>query len=200
MYLVTPDYFGGNYFSIVEESLKNGADILQYRDKTNDFSIRLETALRLKNIALDYDVPFIVNDDIGLAIKTEADGLHIGKGDVSYAESRRMLPEGIIGVSTYDDVGLAVRMENSGADYVSFGPFYETVSKKDAGLYDKSVLREAVSRLKIPVFAIGGIDISNIHELMESGISGVAVISAVFSSDDPGRSTRELRSIIFGYL
>ena len=198
LYLVTPDYTPGKFFGIVESAIAGGVDILQYRDKSNTKQVRMEVAGRLRSICSDNGIPFIVNDDIDITVESEADGIHIGTGDTPYAEARERMNNGVVGVSVYGDIELALKYERMGADYVSFGPFFDTDSKKDASVYDIGVLEEARSRLTVPVFVIGGITAENISKVISCGVDGVAVISAIFRSADPESAARELKRLIAG--
>ena len=198
LYLVTPDYSPGRFYDIVESAIAGGVDILQYRDKSNPKPLRLEVANKLRSICRSSGIPFIVNDDPDVALDSAADGIHVGKDDVSYQEARKAFRNGVVGVSVYGDVEMAVEYENLGADYVSFGPFFPTPSKKDVTIYDISVLRQAHRRLKVPVFVIGGISEGNLSKVMDYGVDGVAVISAIFNSNDPESTARKLKKLVSG--
>ncbi len=196
LYLVTPDYTPGKFMDIVRSAIAGGIDVLQYRDKSNTKQVRLEVASRLRSVCNESGVPFIVNDDVDVALKSGADGVHIGKGDTPYQDARDRMGRGTVGVSVYGDVELAAAYENMGSDYVSFGPFFHTDSKRDAQIYDIGVLKEAHSRLRKPVLVIGGISEKNILEVAGFGVDGVAVISAIFGSSDPEGAARRLKNLL----
>lgn len=198
LYLVTPDYAPGRFFSIVEDAIAGGIDMLQYRDKSNTKQVQLEVAKKLNSMCRSSGIPFIVNDDLDVAVASGANGIHIGADDVPYKEARKALRNGVVGVSVYADVEKAVEYEKLGADYVSFGPFFYTDSKKDAKVYDLEVLGQIRGRLKVPVFVIGGISEKNISQVMKYGINGVAVISAIFNSSDPKTTVQKLKRLISG--
>lgn len=193
---MTPDYTPGNFFDIVEGAIAGGVDLLQYRDKSNTKHLRTEVAEKLRSICSSSGIPFIVNDDIDLAVMSGADGVHIGTGDTPYSAAREKAGKRTVGVSVYGDTEMALQYEELGADYVSFGPFFHTDSKEGAGIYDIGVLEEARSRLSVPIFAIGGITEENISEVVAFGIDGIAVISAIFRSTDPESAARRLKRLM----
>ncbi|MFG1391047.1 thiamine phosphate synthase [Acidiplasma aeolicum] len=189
LYLVTPDYYNDKIFDITEKALKNGANVLQYRDKTNNYKIRMYAGNKFRKLADDYGIPFIVDDDPVLMEIINADGVHIGKDDVPFEFLKEKYRDKIIGVSTYGDIDLALKYEKLGASYVAFGSFFNTTTKKDATMCDINILKYA-KNIKIPVFAIGGITLDNVDTLLRYSISGVAVVSAIYSSSDPAAATR----------
>ncbi|KAA8922917.1 thiamine phosphate synthase [Thermoplasma sp.] len=199
LYLVTEDYRGNNFFDIIEEALAGGVDILQYRDKTNGRDVRIEVARKIKRICSRYDIPFFIDDDVILAMEIGSDGVHIGKDDMPLPEARKIF-QGLIGYSTYGDREMAVFAEKNGADYVAFGPFFHTDTKKDAGVYNIKVLENIHSHVSIPVFVIGGINQSNVRAFSGYGIDGIAVVSAIFSAKDPEKAARELKHELQTYV
>lgn len=196
LYLVTPDYYDGNFYEIVEDALNNGVDILQYRDKTNSLETRIEVAGNLLKITRKHDVPLIIDDDIRVVKAVNADGLHLGKDDMPVSEARKQLKNKIIGASAYGSIDLAQNLEKQGADYVAFGAFFETQSKKNAEVCDMHILEKAREGLRVPIFAIGGINESNVGQLLEYDIDGVAVISAIFAAENPGEAAKSLKRIL----
>jgi len=198
IYLVTPDSIPSNFFDVTEKALISGVSILQYRSKSSGFNDKLELAQKLSRLAYRYNKIFIIDDDADLAMAVNADGLHIGKDDIPLSEARERLPDKIIGYSTYGSLEIAVEAQSLGADYVSFGPFFATISKKDAGLYDIKVLEEIRKYIHVPVFAIGGINPQNAAILRPYNLDGICVISWVYSSDDPGHAVRELIDAFYG--
>ncbi len=190
LYLVTKDYYHGNFFDIVEESLSAGVNILQYRDKTNPYNIKIEVGKKLRDIAYKYNVPFIVDDSPVLLDILDADGIHIGKDDPPFEYIKSKFPGKIIGVSTYGDISLGIKYQDLGADYIAFGSFFHTSTKEDAAICDINILNN-ISNFKIPVFVIGGISLENVDELLKYPISGIAVVSAIFNAENPGDVTRK---------
>ena len=200
LYLLTPDYYGEGFFQKLQLALDAGIDLLQYRDKINPYSVKLDVSRRIRRITVDYDVPLIIDDDPALAGECYADGVHVGRDDPSIAEVRDILGDVIIGYSTYGDIQRALQGQKDGASYVAFGSFFPTTSKEGAELCDLRVLEEAKKILNIPIFAIGGINEDNVGRIMQYGISGVAVISSIFSSADPFSACRRLRSEIEKFI
>ncbi|MHB1708305.1 MAG: thiamine phosphate synthase [Thermoplasmataceae archaeon] len=198
IYLLTPESIDSNFFEVTEKALVSGVSILQYRNKYSGFHDKLEHAKKLSSLAYRYNRIFIIDDDVDLAIAVNADGLHIGKDDIPFSEARKRLPDKIIGYSTYGSREIAVEAQSLGAEYVSFGPFFATNSKKDAGLYDISVLEGIRKYIHVPIFAIGGINPANAAILRPFDLDGVCVISWVYSSTDPERAVRELMDAFYG--
>lgn len=176
----------------VEIALQCGVGIVQYREKDPHAKDRLVTACRLRIRCRKYRALFIVNDDPLLALKCEADGVHLGQGDLSPAKAREILgKDALIGVSTHC-LAEAVAAERAGADYIGFGCLFPTRTKGDttpASLEELERVRKAVS---IPIVAIGGIDVSNLASTIRSGADAAAVISAIARSNDCRAAVSEL--------
>ncbi len=189
LYLVTPDYYGDRIFTLTEEALKNGINILQYRDKTNNYDVKIYAGKKFKKLANDYSVPLIIDDDPVLMDIIDADGIHVGRGDVPFDYLKEKYGNKIIGVSTYGDVNKAIEYQNLGATYVAFGSFFNTGTKKDATMCDINILNN-INSLKIPVFVIGGINLNNVDTLLKYNISGIAVVSSIYSSKNVGETVK----------
>jgi thiamine-phosphate pyrophosphorylase len=178
-----------------EQALRGGAGILQYRNKLGNPELRHHQALELQALCRDYGTTFIINDDIGLARKIRPDGVHIGEHDGSLKQARDLLgPEAIIGVSCYDQLPLAIKMRDEGADYVAFGRVYPSTTKPGATRVPLNLFEEARS-LHLPVCAIGGINTHNAAAVIEAGADMVAVIHGLFASDDIETTARYLASL-----
>ncbi|BBF42805.1 thiamin-phosphate pyrophosphorylase [Lachnospiraceae bacterium KM106-2] len=177
----------------VEKALKGGATFIQIREKELERAKFLEEARQLKTLCKQYQVPFIINDDISIAKEIDADGVHIGQSDGTADEVRKLLGEDkIIGVSA-QTVEQAMLAEKMGADYLGVGAVFSTNTKKDAQDVSYATLAAICKAVQIPVIAIGGITKANVEELKGSGICGIAVISAIFASKDITKATAELR-------
>ena len=183
LYLVTPDYNGPQILDATERALKSGINILQYRDKKSSFRQKMEIGKKLKNMCNEYGTPFIVDDDPVLMDILDADGVHIGKDDIPFDYIKSRFPGKIIGVSTYGSLEDALEYQKLGADYVAFGSFFSTKTKEDATMCNIDVLN-SVGKINIPVFVIGGINRGNIDVLMKYKISGIAVVSAIYSASN----------------
>ncbi len=168
--------------SEVKAALTGGAAVIQYRDKS---PVNAEIlAQKLVKLCHQFNVPFIVNDDIDLAIKVSADGVHLGKNDSSVHRARKLLGnKAIIGISCYDDLQKALQMQKAGVNYVAFGRFFPSNSKPLASPAQISTLQQAKTRLSIPVVAIGGILPENGGQLLTAGADVLAVIGGVFDKD-----------------
>lgn len=180
----------------VESAIRGGAGMVQLREKDLDDEAFLEEALKLKSVCVGYKVPLIINDNVAVALKADADGVHVGQSDLDAADVRGLIgPDKILGVSAHslDEALLAVK---HGADYLGVGAAFATGSKTDVNVISHGIYSEICSNVEIPVVAIGGIDAENIAELKGSGISGAAVISAVFAADDIEAAARKLKEKI----
>lgn len=178
----------------VQEALDGGVTFLQLREKHLEPELFLQEAQELKELCKQYKVPFVINDDVELALKADADGVHVGQGDMETGEVRRRLgKDKIIGVSART-VKQAVAAERSGADYLGVGAVFSTSSKADAQGVDYETLKAICEAVQIPVIAIGGINRENVSRLKGSGICGIAVISAIFAQKDITKAAKELKA------
>ena len=197
LYAVTDRHWlnGRTLYSQVEEALKGGATFIQVREKELDEEHFLEEAKEIKELCRCYQVPFVINDNVEIALAVDADGVHVGQSDMEAGDVRAKLgPDKIIGVSA-QTVEQAVMAEQNGADYLGVGAVFPTGSKADALEVSHDTLKAICKAVKIPVIAIGGISKENILELSGSGICGIAVISAIFAKDDIEEAARELRGL-----
>lgn len=168
----------------VESALKGGATCIQLREKKLTGEALFREAEEIRALCADYRVPLIINDDVELAARLDADGVHVGQQDMEAKEARKRLgPEKIIGVSART-VEQAVQAWKDGADYLGVGAVFHTGSKADARQIDHETLRRICGAVPIPAVAIGGITGENVLRLAGSGISGIAVISAIFAGED----------------
>ncbi|HRD67340.1 MAG TPA: thiamine phosphate synthase [Candidatus Competibacter sp.] len=169
----------------VERAVLGGARLVQYRDKSRNDARRLSQAHALNELCRRHEVPLIVNDDVDLAARVGAAGVHIGRDDPAFATARARLGEtALIGVSCYDRLDLALDAERAGADYVAFGAFFPSPTKPEEVHAPLSLLREARATLNIPIVAIGGITPDNAPLLLGAGADALAVVSAVFAQPD----------------
>ena len=183
---------GQTLAQVTEQVLKNGATFLQIREKELPHDAFLAEARELSALAGRYHVPFVVNDDIDIAIACGADGVHVGQSDIVGKDVRAMIgPDKILGISA-NTVETAKAAQAAGADYIGVGAVFATTTKKDAKNLTVGELREIVTAVEIPVVAIGGISADNLLQLKGSGIDGVSVISAIFGQSDPGAATAHL--------
>ena len=192
LYAVTPDIADTrSLLTAAEAALAGGAHLVQYRNKSAAAPLRLAQARALLAPCRRFQVPLIINDHLDLALAVDADGLHLGAEDGSLAAARERLgARKILGASCYDRLELALEAERVGADYVAFGSFFPSTVKPGAVRAPLALLREARHRLSIPVVAIGGITIENAPQLIEAGADCVAVLSALFGTDDVGLAAR----------
>lgn len=186
LYAITPDTSDTDeLLRQARLALRGGAQILQYRNKSAEASLRLHQAQALRQLTREFKTTFIVNDDVQLALQVDADGVHLGGEDGSVAAARLLLgKQKLIGVSCYNRVPLAHEAVRDGADYVAFGAFYSSSVKPEAVKADVELLHTARKELSVPIVAIGGITQQNATMLIEAGADAVAVISALWNAPD----------------
>lgn len=194
LYAITDRHWlnGQTLKSQVEKALKGGATMIQIREKDLDEKAFLSEAEELLALCRSYGVPFIVNDNVELAVKIGADGVHVGQSDMNARDVRALIGnDKILGVST-QTVEQALFAQECGADYLGVGAVFPTGSKDDAEVLDRKTLMDICKAVSIPVVAIGGITKDNVRELKGTGIAGISVISAVFAQKDIQNATAEL--------
>ena len=186
---------GETLYEQVEKAIKGGATFIQLREKKLGEAEFLEEAKEIKKLCDAYKVPFVINDNVEIAVAMDADGVHVGQSDMEAGDVREKLgPDKIIGVSA-QTVEQALLAEKRGADYLGVGAVFATGSKDDADDVSHEALKAICEAVKIPVIAIGGISKHNVMELSGSGICGIAVISAIFAQPDIEAATKELKEI-----
>jgi thiamine-phosphate pyrophosphorylase len=169
----------------VEQALRGGTRLIQYRDKTRNQQQRLDTCIAIRELTHQFDAVFIVNDDAVLAQASKADGVHLGQDDISLKEARKQLGENtIIGISCYNRFDLAEQATEEGANYIAFGRFFPSRTKPDAETAEITLLQQAKQELDIPVIAIGGITTENGGALIEAGADMLAVVDGIFGQPD----------------
>lgn len=198
LYAITPDISDtAELLHKVRLVLQGGAQVLQYRNKSADSMLKRLQAQALRDLTREFSTTFIVNDDAQLAAEIDADGVHLGGGDGSVAESRRLLGRGrLIGTSCYNRESLAREAVRVGADYVAFGAFFSSSIKPDAVRAQPDLLVWARRELKVPLVAIGGITSANGVALVQAGADALAVISAVFDAADIRSAAQEFSTLI----
>lgn len=196
LYLVTDNSDDVEKFlNTIEEAIKGGVSVVQIREKTADTLDFYNLALKVKEITTKYNIPLIINDRVDIALAIDADGVHVGQSDLPCDVTRRLIGcDKILGISaaTIDE---AKKAEIDGADYIGTGAVFPTATKDDAPSVTKEELKEIVDSISIPVVAIGGINLENAHELTDTGIAGLSVVSAIMSSDNPKKSSEKLLKI-----
>lgn len=198
LYAVTDRHWlnGESLYSQVEKALKGGATFIQLREKNLGEEEFLAEAKEIARLCKSYHVPFVINDNVEIAKKVDADGVHVGQSDMEAGDVRAKLgPDKIIGVST-QTVEQAILAEKHGADYLGVGAVFPTTSKDDAAEVSYDTLKAICEAVSIPVVAIGGITQGNVVKLAGSGIDGVAVISAIYAQKDIKKATADLKEAV----
>ena len=199
LYAITPDERDtADLLRKVRLVLSGGASVLQYRNKTAGAALRLEQAGELRDLTREFSVPLVINDDVMLARRVDADGVHLGGEDGSVAAARSVLGQAkLIGVSCYNRAALAHEAVRQGADYVAFGSFFASAVKPDAVAASPDLLRQARREIAVPLVAIGGITIDNGAQLLEAGANALAVISAVFGAADIRDAAQQFSNLTY---
>ncbi|MDD6299959.1 thiamine phosphate synthase [Hornefia butyriciproducens] len=180
----------------VEAALRGGVTFVQLREKNMKHDAFRKEALEIRDLCRAYRVPFVLDDDVSLAMEVDADGIHVGQSDMEAGDVRALIgPDRILGVSACT-VEEAVAAEQRGADYLGVGAVFPTGSKDDARPVTRETLRKICEAVTIPVIAIGGITEQNVMELAGSGICGVAVISAIFGQPEIESATKRLKAAV----
>lgn len=201
LYAITPDFADtAVLLDATRAALSGGARIIQYRNKGADKLLALEQARALRALTLEMPACLIINDDPALAVAVHADGVHLGREDMTgrtfqALRLRAANPHFIIGVSCYDQIALGLDAAAAGADYVAFGSFYPSSTKPAATRAALSLLHEAKQKIRLPVVAIGGITLDNAPKLTHAGADAVAVISALFDAADIAATAKQFTSI-----
>lgn len=181
--------------ALARAAVDGGATVLQLRGKERDAAELYALAVALKREVAPSGVRLVINDRLDVALAAGADGVHVGGGDLPFERVRRIAPDLTLGVSCYGDLERARRAAEAGADYLAFGAFYPSPSKREARLVPLSVLSEA-RRFGLPVVAIGGIAPETAGEVLDAGADGIAVISAIQDAADPRHAARALRDVV----
>ncbi|HEY7674962.1 MAG TPA: thiamine phosphate synthase [Burkholderiales bacterium] len=197
LYAVTPEERDTDALAEkVRQALAGGARIVQYRNKSADRALRVKQAAALAVLCRSAAVPLVINDDLELALQIDADGLHVGRGDVDIARARKGLGEKkILGASCYDSVDRAVAASSLGADYVAFGSIFPSTTKPGASRAPLSLFDRARERVRVPIVAIGGITPENASSVIDAGADSIAVISALFDATDIAATARSFEHL-----
>ena len=195
LYAVTDQAWVGKQTLLeqIEAALKGGATIVQLREKKMDEDRFVAEAIQVRELCNKYNVPLIINDNVDVALKSGADGVHVGIEDAPVAEIRKRVPADFIIGATCKTVEQARIAEVAGANYMGVGAVFPSPTKTNAVRITNEQLREIVSSVSIPAVAIGGISYDNVCEIKNSSVSGVAVVSAIFGAEDIEQATTLLK-------
>ena len=198
LYAVTDRHWldGRTLKEVVLESLEGGVTMLQLREKHLDEAHFLEEAKELQTLCRSWHVPFLINDNVEIALAMEADGVHVGQSDMAAGDVRKKLGDDKIIGGSAQTVEQALLAEKAGADYLGVGAVFPTSSKDDANEVTYETLKAICSAVSIPVVAIGGITQENVHRLAGSGICGAAVISAIYAEPNIKKAAVELKKAV----
>ncbi len=199
LYFIIDGMYTKEFEKYTQIAIRNKVSLIQYRDKDADIQTMIENAQKMQKLAANSSTQFIVNDVLEVALRSNADGIHVGQSDESYLNVRKQMPEKIIGVSTMT-LTESLEAKELGADYLGVGPIFATQTKTDTpppiGLVK---LKEIVDKTTIPIVAIGGINTQNLIEVLDTGVHGVAIISAILTAPDPENEIQKIQEIITKY-
>ncbi len=195
LYAVTDRSWGGrqSLYEQIEDAIKGGVTLVQLREKNLDEEEFVEEAVQIKELCHRYQVPLIINDNVDVALKSGADGVHVGIEDVPVAEIRKKVGGDFIIGATAKTVEQAQAAEQAGADYLGVGAVFPSPTKKNAIRITREQLKEICSSVSIPAVAIGGISLDNVLEIKGGGMEGIAVVSAIFAAENIQTATAELK-------
>jgi len=188
-----------NFVEKIKQALESGVDIIQYRAKKKDAKYMIEEAILLKKLCRKYNVPLIINDRVDIALAIDADGVHVGQEDIPVLYVRKLIGNNkILGLST-KNLKQVEEANKLPVDYIGFGSIFPTDTKEDAKVVGLNNLKEAVRLSLQPVIAIGGIKEDNVDEVLKTGCSGIAVVSAIFAGNNVKKNTENLKEKISKY-
>ncbi|MBQ6887745.1 MAG: thiamine phosphate synthase [Lachnospiraceae bacterium] len=195
LYAITDRSWVGkqSLYEQVEDAIIGGVTMVQLREKNLCEKEFITEAVQIKELCHSYNVPLIINDNVEVALKSGADGVHVGIEDTPVCEIRKMTGRDFIIGATAKTVEQAVAAERAGADYLGVGAVFPSPTKKNAIRITGGQLREICTSVSIPAIAIGGICYENIHEIQGSGIDGIAVVSAIFATENIRKATADLK-------
>lgn len=184
------------FYEMIKKAVKGGVTVVQLREKRLSTRKFIEEALEVKKIL--NDIPLIINDRVDIALAARADGVHLGNEDMPVDIAKRILGKDFIIGASAGSVEEAIEKERMGADYIAVSPVFSTPTKPDAGPpLGLEGIREMRKIVKVPLIGIGGINRENVIDVIRSGAEGVAVVSAIVSSEDPEKSAKELRELVW---
>lgn len=188
---------GKKYFEKIESALRSGIKAIQLREKDLTVKELISHAMNIREMTERHNAKFFINDRVDVAMAVGADGVHLGRQSMPVGAVRKIKGKDfLIGVSTHS-IEEAIEARNDGADFITFGPIYETPSKVKYGRpVGIDILKRVVQDVSMPVFALGGINEKNIPEVMAAGVKGVAMISAIFSADHIEEKTKEIVRLV----
>lgn len=180
----------------VEQSLRAGTRVIQYRDKSSDHDKRLEQAHTLLKVCHAHDALLLINDDVKLAQAVGADGVHLGQSDSKLLDARACLGQkAIIGITCHDSIELALDAYKNGANYVAFGAFFASKTKPNARPAPLSLLARAKEKIPLPIVAIGGISMDNAAQVITAGANMVAVINALYDQPNIHATAQQFNTL-----
>jgi thiamine-phosphate diphosphorylase len=202
LYAVTDSQWlkGKSLSSQVRDAILGGVTFVQLREKHLSDAAFIDLAQEIKAVTDIYNIPLVINDDVNIALQVKAQGVHLGQNDLSIQDARQLLgPDKTIGISVHT-VAEAIEAQAHGADYLGVGAVFQTGTKEDTAIISLDQLKAITAAVQIPVVAIGGIQLNRIAFLEGSGISGIAVVSALFAHEDIKKAAVDLKKTVTGII
>ncbi|MHB1867382.1 MAG: thiamine phosphate synthase [Nitrososphaerales archaeon] len=195
--VVDPSYGEEKVLHVVQESMEGGLDVLQLWASWKDDAAAIDLGKKLAKLAEQYSVPFVVNNDVEVALKIGSDGVHIDGTEPSPSLIRKRFgDDGIVGVTCSTSMEKVLWADKEKVDYISFCSMYPSPSVNECDIVPMRMVSEARRKISIPIFASGGINLTNAHEIIDVGGDGVAVISTIMTSKNPKQTTQQLKEIV----
>lgn len=191
---------GLSLYEQVELAIRGGVTIVQLREKELSEDLFISEAVKIRELCHRHNVPFIINDNLEVALKCKADGIHVGQDDMPVRQIREIAGDGFIIGTTAKTVEQAQKAEADGADYLGVGAVFPSPTKSNAIRITKEMLCRISESVDIPIVAIGGITAENMHEIAHTGISGMAIVSAIFAADDIEAAAANLNRMVSEYI
>lgn len=191
---------GLSLYEQVERAIRGGVTLVQLREKELSEDLFVSEAVKIRELCHRYNVPFIINDNLDVALKCKADGIHVGQEDMPVRQIRKIAGDDFIIGTTAKTVEQAQKAETDGADYLGVGAVFPSPTKSNAIRITKEMLCRISESVDIPIVAIGGITAENMHEIAHTGISGVAFVSAIFAADDIEAAAANLNRMVSEYI
>lgn len=198
IYIVTASVpeLGRDHVDVARAAIAGGADLIQMRIKRRPMGQALKIAMAMHELTSAAGIPLIINDHVGIAMASNAEGLHIGPDDIALTAARRMLGGEVIIGETTSKHDQAIKAEKMGADYIGVGPIFDSVTKPNKEAVGLARITKIKAVVKIPVIAIGGINADNLADCITAGADGIAVVSAVTMAEDMAAATAELKAAL----
>jgi len=180
---------------LTRDIIKGGADVIQLRVANKSDKEFLSIATKIKKLTCKSKIPLIINNRLDIALAIDAEGVHLGQDDLPIESARKIAPQKLIGKSTHS-LKEALKATKETADYISIGPIFHSPTKPNLSPIGLNLISQIKKKVKIPLIAIGGINLNNIKQVLKAGVEGVAICSAITEASDPKTTTRTFKKLL----